>query len=212
MKSARWLFAGLMGMMMALPACSDDTQEGSSGGSSGEGGGSSGEGGGGTGGFTVAGTISGETVPEDAEVVVLWVVTSGDPNYSFNFGEGSVSGATFTVGFGSAPPREALDKEGVGVGIVTLFPPGTGVTEGKVSNETIQTALLGASARYAIIWRDPSAPGFDWSESFPAGFGCGKCVLARRSDFFESFEPVDCSEVEIQAASGLDSLDLCHWT
>ncbi|XYI02390.1 hypothetical protein ACMHYB_22595 [Sorangium sp. So ce1128] len=76
----------------------------------------------------------------------------------------------------------------------------------------LQTALLGASARYAIIWHDPSAPGFDWSDSFPDGFGCGKCVVASGSEWFDSYEPVDCSEVEIQATSGLDSLDLCHWT
>ncbi|WP_437323230.1 hypothetical protein [Sorangium sp. So ce381] len=218
MKSARWLFAGLIGMMLALPACSDDTQEGSGGGPGeggggpGEGGGGPGEGGGGTGGFTVTGPISGETAPEDAVVAVVWVVSSSSPDYGFSFGEGTASGATFTVGFGSAPPREAINSNGVGMGFVMLLAPGTQVPEGEIDSDVLDTALLGASSRHVIVWHETSGQGFGWSKSFPAGFGCGKCVAAPEGEGFDSYEPVDCSEVEVQVASDPDSLEFCNWT
>jgi hypothetical protein len=211
MKSARWLFAGLMGMMLALPACSDDTQ-GGPGGSTGEGGGGSTGEGGGAGGFTVTGPITGETAPEGAVVAVVWIVSSSSPDYGFNFGEGSLSGATFTVGFGSAPPREALNSNGVGMGFVMLLAPGTQMPEGEIDADVLDTALLGVSSRHVIVWRDGSGQGFDWSASFPAGFGCGKCVTAPPGEGFDSYEPVDCSEVEVQVASDPDSLEFCNWT
>ncbi|WP_437274949.1 hypothetical protein WME90_27265 [Sorangium sp. So ce375] len=222
-------------MTLAFPACSDDTQEGSGGssgeggdsssgeggdsssgegggGSSGEGGGSSGEGGGGTGGFTFSGPITGETVPEDATVVVIWPVSSSSPDYAVSFGKGSVSGATFTVGFGSAPPRVALNRSGVGVGIVALLPPGTQLPEGKLDPETVDITLLGVSPRHAVIWRDASGEGLGWSDSFPDGFACGKCVDSPPGEGFDFYEPVDCSQVEVQTTSDADSLDGCNWT
>ncbi|MGK3992385.1 hypothetical protein [Sorangium sp. So ce1024] len=212
-------------MMLALPACSDDTQEGSGGssgeggsssgeggGSSGEGGGSSGEGGGGTGGFTFTGLITGDTVPQDATAVVIWPVSSSSPDYAVSFGKGSVSGATFTVGFGSAPPRAAINRSGVGVGIVALLPPGAQLPEGKFDPETVGITLLGVSPRHAVIWRDASGEGFGWSDSFPEGFACGKCVDSPPGEGFDFYEPVDCSQVEVQTTSDADSLDGCNWT
>ncbi|WP_437566795.1 hypothetical protein [Sorangium sp. So ce542] len=227
-------------MMSALPACSDDTPGGPGGGTSaGEGGGGStsagegggggdggstgdgggggggsagdGGGGGGTAGFTVTGPISGDAVPQDTQVIVAWVVSSGSPDYAFSFGDGSVSGVTFTVGFGSAPPSEAINSHGVGVGVVFLLEPGTDVPEGVLDEEVIEAAVVGASPRHAIIWRDPSGPGTSWSDGFPYGFGCGKCAAAE-GETFDTYEPVDCSEVEVQATSDFESLEFCNWT
>ncbi|WP_437934294.1 hypothetical protein [Sorangium sp. So ce341] len=209
--------------MLALPACSDDTPDGpggstsageGGGGSTGDGGGgSTGEGGGGgTAGFTVTGPISGDAVPQDAQAIVAWVVSSGSPDYAFSFGDGSVSGVTFTVGFGSAPPSEAINSHGVGVGIVFLLEPGTDVPEGVLDEEVIEAAVLGASPRHAIIWRDPAGLGTRWSDGFPDGFGCGKCVAAPEGETFDAYEPVDCSEVEVQATSDFDALEFCNWT
>lgn len=82
--------------------------------------------------------------------------------------------------------------------------------EGVLDEEVIEATVLGASSQHAIIWRDPSRPGLDWSESFPDGFGCGKCVPAEEG--FDSYEQVDCSEVEVQATSDFDSLEFCNWT
>ncbi|WP_434041555.1 MULTISPECIES: hypothetical protein [Sorangium] len=199
-------------MMLALPACSDDDPQGGNSTSSSGTGGSAGDGGsgGGTEGFSVTGPISGDAVPEDAEVIVAWVVSSSSPDYAFNFGEGSVSGARFTVGFGAEPPSEAINSHGVGVGVVMLLEPGTELPEGELDEDVIEAAILGASPQHAIIWRGPSSQGAAWSEGFPQGYGCGKCVPA--AEGFDTFEPVDCSEVEVQATSDLDSLEFCNWT
>ncbi|WP_437730504.1 hypothetical protein [Sorangium sp. So ce1335] len=179
------------------------------GGGTGEGG-NDGEGGGGTDGFSFTGPITGDAVPEDAEVIVAWVVSSSSPDYAFRFGEGSVAGATFTVGVGADPPSEAINSYGVGVGVVMLLEPGTEVPEGELDEAVIEAAILGATPQHAIIWRDPSSQGPDWSDDFPDGFGCGRCVPA--DEGFDTFEPVECSEVEVQATSDFASLQFCNWT
>ncbi|WP_437654523.1 hypothetical protein [Sorangium sp. So ce1182] len=200
MKSTRWFTTGFLGMMLAVSACSNDTSRGT-----GEGGGDGSEG------FSITGPISGDAVSDDAGVIVIWVVSSGDPDYFFNLGEGSVSGATFTVGFGSTPPRAAINSHGVGVGFVALLEPGTEVPDGEFDPDRFKTAVLAASPQHAIIWRDASRPGLSWSGSFPDGYGCGKCVAAPDGGF-DSFEPVACTEVEVQATSDMDSLEFCGWT
>ncbi|XYH93640.1 hypothetical protein ACMHYB_38110 [Sorangium sp. So ce1128] len=62
----------------------------------------------------------------------------------------------------------------------------------------------------AVCFRDRAGCALGWSGRFPDGFGCGKCVPAEEG--FDSYEPVDCSEVEVQATSDFDSLEFCNWT
>src|SRR5262245_1503255 len=87
----------------------------------------------GSGAFAVNGKITavpGKMVPAMGGVEVAWSVSSGSPDYLYVFGSGPTSGNTFSLSLDKAPPAEALNSYGIGVGIVFLFPTATTVPEG----------------------------------------------------------------------------------
>jgi hypothetical protein len=165
----------------------------------------------GNGGTSVNGLVAGDHVPEGAKAVVVWSISSGSPDYAFKYGEGSSSGSKFTVTLSADPPAEAINSYGVGVGVVALVPASATVPEGKVTGEQLE--LLGLSASYAVIWKAEAASGVNgWMKTFPSGFACGRCVPAPSGESFDSFTQVDCSQVQIDAPSDLNTLHSCNWT
>jgi hypothetical protein len=179
-------------------------------------GGSGGDGSGGAGGdggsapFTGAsGPITG-VVPAAADVMVAWVVSAGSPDYSYNFGDGSIAGATFMVGFDTdPPPADALNNGTLGVGIVVLVQAGMKPPPGEIVDfDGLEAITLGASESHAIIYRT-SAANMGWPATFPLGYSCGVCVPANMG--FDSFEPVSCDQVEVVGGT-FQSLDFCNWT
>jgi hypothetical protein len=156
--------------------------------------------------LSIDGSVTGTNVPGSAKAVVIWQVTSG-ADYAYKFGEGTSSGAQLTLAFSTDPPTEAINAYGVGVGFVALVAAGTQVPDGVF--DAGQLTALGVSFRYAVIWRDQCVLAqLQWPQAFPAGYACGRCVPATSG--FDSFEPVDCSEVQIETdlASGAG----CNWT
>lgn len=165
-------------------------------------------------GFALAGDVVGSDIPADADLIVLWAVSSSSPDYAYEYGDGSSSGPRFTLSLADAPPPDlALNDYGagrrVGIGFVALVPSGSAPPEG-VLDPDAELTLLGTSAT-PIIWRE-GAPGGDlsWAALFEeATYECGRCVPAGEGETFDTFEPVDCDQLDIDApAVDLD----CNFT
>jgi hypothetical protein len=156
----------------------------------------------------VRGTIVGSPVPPASKVVVLWGVSSGSPDYTYKFGEGTATGAQYVVSLGEDPPAEAINRYGIGIGLLVLVDAQQTIPEGKLDDATIDT-FLGLSRRHAVIWRADDAQDLDWSGAFPRGYSCGRCVDAPEGEIFDSFEPVACTGIEIQVGE-IDGV--CNWT
>jgi hypothetical protein len=162
---------------------------------------------------TVRGALVGSTAPASGKVAIIWSVSSGSPDYAYVFGEGTSTGTRYIVTPEGPPPEEALNRYGVGIGVLALFPKDTELPEGKLDEDAMPEPL-GISQDHAIIWRAADATGPEWSSSFPAGYSCGVCVRVPDSGDgvfhgFDSFEPEDCSKVDIAVGS---SGDACNWT
>lgn len=163
--------------------------------------------------FTLTGDVLGDGVPADAEVVVLWPVSSGSPDYVYAYGGGTSTAAQFTLALADQePPRLARNQfgaAGVGIGFVILVPTGTEVPEGIVDPNS-DVDLLGVSP-VPIIWRHGSLGGdYSWTDAFEEDtYQCGHCVQADEGEVFDHFEPIDCSELDITAPP--DNID-CNWT
>jgi hypothetical protein len=168
-------------------------------------------GGGGSAPFTgVSGPITG-VVPAAADVMVAWIVT-GNMGHVYNYGDGSISGATFMVGFASdPPPPEALNKGEYGVGFMLLLPSGTKPPTGELMDfEDFEDVAIGAAEAYAVIYRSPAASS-GWKALFPLGYSCGACVPAMPNMTFDTFEPTACNQVEMLGGP-LSSFQFCNWT
>ncbi len=159
--------------------------------------------------ITVAGGVTGANIPNSAKTVVAWVVTSGSPDYLYKFGDGTSSAAKFMVTCGSAPPADAINSYGVGVGLIALLPNSAQIPDGKVDEKSLE--LLGISGQYAVIWRAPTGAGLTWSLAFPIGYSCGVCVPPAEKGF-ASFKPVECSQVQIDTAADASKIPVCNWT
>jgi len=159
----------------------------------------------GSGVFSVTGIV-GTGAPATARTVVIWVVTSGSPDYIYKYGEGGSSGAQFVVSFAAVPPPAAINAYGVGIGIVAVLPPGVNVpTDGMVSDSVIDNA--GYTTDHGIIYKAPGASNVvPWIGPFPEGYSCGVCV--RASSGFDSFQPTTCSTVEVD----MTPMNACNWT
>jgi hypothetical protein len=198
---------------------------GGDGGSAGAGGGSAGAGGdagnggsagvGGSGGgafFQVNGKTTGAPVPANAQLIVIWTGEKVGADYSWVFGGGTSTGATFVTPFGSDPPVEARNANGLAVGLVAALEPGFTVPEGKLEADTIVAQIDGITQQYAIVWRDPNGPGLPWSQAFPAGYACGTCVRSGEPGGRDTFAPIACDLVELEFAPDFDAFAICNWS
>ena len=67
--------------------------------------------------YTISGTLVDRTskpVPGSTRVVVAWVVSSGSPDYTYVYGEGTLQEqvGTFSLTFDAPPPAAALNSSG----------------------------------------------------------------------------------------------------
>lgn len=163
----------------------------------------------------VTGTIrnvSGAAIPSGARVIAVWGVSSGSPDYSYVFGEGTVDAATntFTLELDRVPPAEALNDGRLGV--ATIFLVGAGAPPpGRMSNDYPTTSIIGAAARYGIIYLgdDPSRQP-DWVRTFPRGYAVGVGVTQPGSSF-DGFTRAPADDVEI-VIDDLENLEFVNWT
>ena len=164
--------------------------------------------------FGVTGTVTatgGATVPAGATAFAVWIVSATSPDYSFKFGDGPATTTSFTVGFGAAPPTQALNVAApwqFGVAVLALAPSTDVPAEGVIPGSAPEP--VGFSSRHAIIFKPAGGMGPDWLAAFPEGYSCGVCVDSPAG--FDSFAPVACSAVVIDVPADLGTLDGCNWT
>jgi hypothetical protein len=154
--------------------------------------------------------VSGQSVPANARVVVAWVVTSADPDYTYIYGEGSVQAGTYRISFSAPPPAEALNAGQLGVGIV-LLTSGDGLRSGmRLEDAPANTVLLGGTGNYAVIYKAlETITRVDWADPFPLGFGAG--VGVEQPGDFDAFAPTDPSGLEL-IVDDIDNIDFVNWT
>lgn len=153
---------------------------------------------------------AGKSVPPAADVIIGWSVSSGSPDYIYSFGSGSSTDVPFQVSLDKKPPTEALNAGKVGIGIVILYPAGMMPPEGKLTEATLNQGI-GAAGEYAIIYKEQGVAGQGWISKFPEGYSCGKGAPPEPGSNFESFAPVDCSEITI-IVDDIDKIDFVNWT
>jgi hypothetical protein len=154
--------------------------------------------------------VSGQPVPVNARVVVAWVVTSAEPDYTYIYGEGTVEGDAYRVGFPAAPPTVALNAGQIGVGIVILT-SGSGLHSGmRLEDAPANTVLLGGTGNYAVIYKAvDTVTRVDWADPFPLGFGAG--VGVDRPGDFDAFAPTVPTGLEL-IVDDIDNIDFVNWT
>ncbi len=146
----------------------------------------------------------------NSDGAVVWIVTSGSPDYQFLFGRFQASDGSFRLRFDRAPPAEALNDGVLGVGTLiasstfdlTQFPEGRQASgeSVRVEDNDAGTAL---SCRYAIIFVQSGLSSIlssedDWPSNFPLGYSCGEVVPAQEGQTFDTFEPVNCGDMQLE--------------
>jgi hypothetical protein len=164
--------------------------------------------------YTISGTLDNRTgapVPTGTRVLVAWEVSSGSPDYTYVFGEGTVraNGAGFELTFDAPPPARALNSNGLGVGIVFLTTD-TGLRAGDDVSRLNPAAIVGAAGQFAVIYLDraPAEVG-SWAAKFQPGYNVGRGIDLPGS--FDGFEPVSPFSVEI-IIDDLENIDFVNWT
>jgi hypothetical protein len=172
-----------------------------------------------TGLYTISGKLrfdSAIAIPANARVHAIFDVSSGSPDYAYVFGSGTVnlSDSTFKLVFTQAPPTDALNSYGLGVGIIALT--ADNVAEGKVEGDAIdslQNNIIGFAEDYGLIYLSKSpdsvALGRQWAKNFKTGFNTGKGI--RKDQGFDEFEPTEPNLIEI-VIDAFRNLDWVNWT
>jgi hypothetical protein len=165
---------------------------------------------------------------ESSEVLVLWSVSSGSPDYLYEWGRASVRGSSVSFALHNRPPADALNDYGLGVGLLLLAPSSVDVPEGKLTEDdaALLDKLTGADDRHAIIYVDhdranavldaepPDAgdAGRDhWLFDFPNGYSCGEGREHPADETFDYYVPVDCSAVKIEIKDP-KTFEFPNWT
>jgi hypothetical protein len=173
-----------------------------------------GDGGGPSQGLVVSGTIQNNTgapLPANTRVLVAWGVSSGTPDYSYVFGEGTVDAAagTFRVQLDQPPPAIALNNGQLGVGLVFATTNQT-VGDGDGADAIPLEELIGAAGRYAVIYiADPSIQNPEWAGSFESGYTVGVGVDVEND--FDQFQPSSASSM-VLIIDDLANIDFVNWT
>lgn len=155
---------------------------------------------------------AGKTVPTHAVVQTIWGVSATSPDYSYISATGEASNGTFHITL-AEPPAEALNLDKLGVGGLVLLPDGGALPEGKLADPgALKTQLIGMTGPYAIIYKKADVPDLPWVKDFPDGYSCARGVPSPMpGQEFDSFTPVDCSELEIIVDS-YDNIETTNWT
>src|SRR5215212_9307789 len=148
--------------------------------------------------FVVTGTIqnnTGSPLPANTRLLVVWEVSSGDPDYSYVFGAGTVDAdaGTFRIQLDQPPPTEALNAGSLGVGLIVATTNQTVGNGGTIDAATL-AEVVGAAGRYGVIYVAPSGSQYrEWASQFDSGYGVGVGVDVVND--FDRFEPANPSSV-----------------
>ena len=164
--------------------------------------------------FVVTGTIqnnSGAPIPANTRLLVAWVVSSGTPDYTYAFGEGTIDpvAGTFRIQLDQPPPAQALNAGGLGVGII-IATTNQAVGDGYDLGRSPLGELVGAAGRHGIIFLgDQTIQSPQWATQFNPGYGVGVGVDVEND--FDRFEPAAASSV-VLIIDDLANIDFVNWT
>ena len=159
---------------------------------------------------------SDRAIPDSGEILVVWVVSAGSPDYSYAFGRESFADTTtVALPLGTPPPAEALNH-GLGVGFILAFSGESGIPDGRLDDTTetaLESSIFGAASNQAIIYRadTSSGTGVWWADDFAPGFACGEGVPNPAGSGFDGFSPIDCGDVTIQFVP-FELITFPNWT
>lgn len=165
--------------------------------------------GGGPGALQGVATSESQPPPAGSKVALLWQVTSGSPDYMYSQNAGTADADKAAVN-ASVPPADALNAGKLGIAFVTVFKAETTLADGKINEDTYESAALSISPDYAVIYRATTETVLKngWDANFPQGYSCGKCQRAEKG--FDNFVPVSCSEIKLVPVSSKPKV--CNWT
>ena len=182
-------------------------------------------------GYTITGSLVFKkdiTLPQGAEVVGLWLVSSGSPDYMYVYGRGTIDAAkkTFNITFDQAPPRPALncypllqDSVYLGVGAICIVQKSgfQGKLSGDVEHmETGPTGkLLGVVNNMGLIFESGDYSGVDstaWPRLFPAGYCMGRGVSPKPGKIFDTFEPISPAGLQMVVSDDIQDFEFTNWT
>jgi hypothetical protein len=173
-----------------------------------------GDGGGPSDRFVVTGTIQNNTgapIPANTRLVVLWQVTSGTPDYSYAFGQGTVDpdAGTFRIELDQPPPAQALNLGTLGVGLIVATTNQT-LGNGGTIDDAALAEVVGAAGRYGIIYiGSDGVQNPQWATQFDTGYGVGVGVDVVGD--FDQFAPASQSSV-VLIIDALENIDFVNWT
>jgi hypothetical protein len=166
-------------------------------------------------GFVVTGTIQNNTqapIPPNARLIVAWVVSSGTPDYSYVFGQGTInpSAGTFEIRLDQPPPSAALNAGGLGVGII-IATTNQSVSTGVDVASIPESELIGAAGQHAIVFlTNPDQTQLpDWTAQFGNGYSVGVGIPVPGD--FDRFDPVSLSSV-VLIIDDLQNIEFVNWT
>lgn len=167
-------------------------------------------------GFIITGTVQNNTqapIPPNARLVVAWIVSSGSPDYSYVFGQGTLgpSGSTFQIRLDQPPPAQALNAGALGVGIIVAT-TNQSLQNGDDLSSVPEAEIIGAAGQYGVIFvTDPAQAALyrDWADQFEPGYGVGVGVQVPTD--FDRFDPASPSSV-ILTIDDLQNIEVVNWT
>ena len=161
--------------------------------------------------ITITGGVenrTGEALPEDASIVVVWALD--DDSYVAGVGTFEPDGEGFRVVLPAPPPEGALLGGAVGIGFIAAI-DGPAPVEGTPLDED---AAIGLVDNHAIIYVADRgavpAGALWWLADMPDGYSLGIGV-ERDDEVFEGFEPVPAGSADM-IIDDLENLHVVNWS
>ena len=165
--------------------------------------------------ITVSGSIENIkniTLTDNMKVYVFWGVYSGQPDYSYVWGRGSIdkNNSTFKIDLTDKPPSKALNNNVLGVGMIILVDD-SGLQNGILPVDYPKEKLIGIAGWYGIIYKADESLDLKikWVKKFVKGYKVGIGVEGER--IFDSFVPTNENSIKL-IIDDLGKIKIVNWS
>jgi len=163
--------------------------------------------------LTLSGPIEGDP-RTPTEVVLVWEVSAGNPDYAFLWGRSEVTSERYTLSVSDWPDFAALNNGTIGVAHVVLVKVDR-LNDGQLGQEQLRLlreVTRGGAEGWAVVFKVPGLPRDDSSlGSLPDGYTCARGTEPAAGGTFDGFEAADCGEVPIRLGA-FDEIEFVNWT
>ncbi|HEY6172415.1 MAG TPA: hypothetical protein VIX80_09175 [Candidatus Kapabacteria bacterium] len=172
--------------------------------------------------FSISGTLKNPkslAIPSNAKLYVVWMVSSGSPDYGYIVKAGSINSITntFSLTLYTPPPAEALNRNELGIAYIILST--ASIPEGKLLDDDIlndSTTMIGAISDRAIVYVNGSPDTANYNRAwvkdfnFKTGYNFGKGWY-NPNPGFDGFMP-DSSAIQLLISRDPDDFIFPNWT